>query len=429
MKRLHKILSVGLSLALCAALVAPALAHTVTIEGGDGPKTVDTVQQGVEMIAESARRAGTITMDKDEEVTGRGVTIHGCNVTLDLNGWTLANNEQSGHAITVDRGDLTLQDSSEGKSGKVEAAGDFGIGVDVRGGTLTMEGGTVSSGYMGVNVSFGGTLTMEGGAVEADGHRAKGVNVSFGSTFNMKGGAVKADGDGAKGVNVSFDGTFNMKGGEVKGTGPMSWGVDVCFNNSQFIMTDGVVTGDSWGVDVSSDFAKFTMNGGTVGSTAEGGVAVEANDGSAQAVLNKGTIYGEVLGNVTIDEDNVTIKPAPYVKPDEPERPDQPDVVIDDPDVPLAGPVSLQELLEELHRRAGASGEVLAWAADNGLADADADGTELVTVGALRAILSRYAEVFGTNAVAVPDLVTLTGEDEDLVLNCGEVLAEFFGEE
>ena len=94
MKRLNRILSVGLSLALCAALVAPALAHTVTIKGGNGSQKVDTVQEGVEMIAESASRAGTITMDKDEEVTGRGVTINGCNVTLDLNGWTLANNEQ-----------------------------------------------------------------------------------------------------------------------------------------------------------------------------------------------------------------------------------------------------------------------------------------------------------------------------------------------
>lgn len=121
-----------------------------------------------------------------------------------------------------------------------------------------------------------------------------------------------------------------------------------------------------------------------------------------------------------------TAKPG---EPSVPSQPSMPDVVIDDPDVPLAGPVSLQELLEELHRRAGASGEVLAWAVDNGLTAADADGTELVTVGALRAILSRYAEVFATNVVEVPDLTTLTGEDGDLVLNCGEVLVEFLGEE
>ena len=79
-------------------------------------------------------------------------------------------------------------------------------------------------------------------------------------------------------------------------------------------------------------------------------------------------------------------------KPDEPSAPSQPsmpDVVIEDPDVPLAGPVSLQELLEELHRRARASGEVLAWAVDNGLTAADADGTELVTVGALPLVRGR----------------------------------------
>ena len=38
---------------------------------------------------------------------------------------------------------------------------------------------------------------------------------------------------------------------------------------------------------------------------------------------------------------------------------------------------------------------------ENGLIDEDGDGGELVTVALLRALLARYAEAFGGNAVAV----------------------------
>ena len=156
-----------------------------------------------------------------------------------------------------------------------------------------------------------------------------------------------------------------------------------------------------------------------------GGVWSFAGWSTAPIFNEDGTLAADVtlVGTWTFTESDAPDQPGV------PSQPSVPDVEISDPDVPLAGPVSLQELLEELHRRAGASGEVLAWAVDNGLAAADADGAEPVTVGAMRTILSRYAEVFATNAVAVPDLTTLTGEDGDLVLNCGEVLAEFFGEE
>lgn len=37
--------------------------------------------------------------------------------------------------------------------------------------------------------------------------------------------------------------------------------------------------------------------------------------------------------------------------------------------------------------------------------------------------------MFGANTVDVASLTTLTGGDGEAVLNCDEVLAEFFGEE
>ena len=116
---------------------------------------------------------------------------------------------------------------------------------------------------------------------------------------------------------------------------------------------------------------------------------------------------------------------------------------IDDPAVPLAsGPVTRAQFVDYLWRHEGepASNGVctftdvpedhefvlaLAWAEQNGIAEAyfgvegHEDGTfepdELMVPEAVRAILGNFARVIGTNAVAVEDLTTLTGEDgEDM---------------
>ena len=128
------------------------------------------------------------------------------------------------------------------------------------------------------------------------------------------------------------------------------------------------------------------------------------------------------------------------------------DIQIDDPEVPLAsGPVTRAQFIDYLWRHEGEPALVadsglfedvteehefspaMAWAKSVGIIEAYEDGTfepdELVTVGAVRSILANFARVFGTNAVAAADLTTLTGDEDEAVLNCDEVLAEFFGEE
>ena len=124
---------------------------------------------------------------------------------------------------------------------------------------------------------------------------------------------------------------------------------------------------------------------------------------------------------------------------------------LDDPAVPLAsGPVTRAQFVDYLWRHEGepASDGVctfadvaedhefvlaLAWAEQNGIIEANEDGAfqpdELVTVETVRAILGSFANVFGGNAVPASGLTTLTGEDGEAVLNCDQVLAEFFGEE
>ena len=152
--------------------------------------------------------------------------------------------------------------------------------------------------------------------------------------------------------------------------------------------------------------------------------------------------------------------------PDEPELPDLPDAddtedtedaaatpaeqVIEDQAVPLAaGPVTRAQFVDYLWRHEGSPeadaptfadvpadhefAPAIGWAQANSLVSGDEEGNfqpdELVTVADVRGILGSFAQAFGTNAVDAASLTTLVGEDGEAVLNCDEVLAEFFGEE
>lgn len=123
------------------------------------------------------------------------------------------------------------------------------------------------------------------------------------------------------------------------------------------------------------------------------------------------------------------------------------DITIEDEAVPLAaGPVTRAQFVDYLWRHESQPqadaptfadvpadhefAPAIGWAQANGLVDGDENGLfhpdELVTVAAVRAILARFAERAG---MAMPQLTTLTGGDGEAVLNCDQVLAEFFGEE
>lgn len=126
------------------------------------------------------------------------------------------------------------------------------------------------------------------------------------------------------------------------------------------------------------------------------------------------------------------------------------DIEIDDVAIPLSsGPVTRAEFVDYLWRHEGSPAASLptfvdvpadheyavaiGWAQANGLVTGNEEGAfepdELVTVAAVRTILGNFARVFGTNVVAADDLTTLTGDEDEAVLNCDEVIAEFFGEE
>lgn len=121
-------------------------------------------------------------------------------------------------------------------------------------------------------------------------------------------------------------------------------------------------------------------------------------------------------------------------------------VVIDEEDVPLAaGPTTRAQFVGYLWDHEGqpkAEAEdftdvvaendfapAIRWARSIGIVVGDGNGNfmpdDLVTVSAVRSILTRYAAYLN---IEMPELTTLAGEDGNPVFNCADVLTEFFGE-
>ena len=499
-KYFQKALSVGLSLALCAGLVAPSLAATFeelqqAINNDQGDAANHAVYGANKDIHAWTGEDGTRNVqlhgdvDSDPVNTSDPNTIYVSNgkVSIDLNGNNINGNQQGGAVIEVSGGaTLTLDDHSNDSNpnadvGKITGGTDSGIFV--QGGTLVMNDGEIT------NNTAGGSKTQgHGGGVHVNNDK---------SSFTMNGGTITGNTANVQGGGVFVqNGTFTMNGGEISNN-TAKWGGGVNTIGGTVNMTDGTIGNNIAKVDGSDVWVKnnggknasFTMSGDSAinGSAAKDGqhtVAVEGNstftmnenatvessDSAAADILakNGSTVNysrgdngglrdaaatddnAELLTTVNPSKDtglNIEYPPAPESPVVDPADPVE--VTIDEPAVPLAaGPVTRAEFIDYLWRHEGepASDGVctftdvpedheyvlaLAWAEQNKVAFAYDDGTfepdELITVGAAREFLDNFAKIFGTNAVAAADLKSLTGADDEAVLNCGEVLAEFFG--
>lgn len=421
-KYFPKALSVGLSLALCASLVAPSFAASFTELQGVIDGETALVKDGNTVIG---YENGTVTLYEDvtyQESDGKQTDIktNGKDIVLDLNGNDIAGagteykngNGSKSSTIYVNGGSLTLQDNHEGDEpdGQVTGAGNCGVWVD-KGSSFTMEGGQISG-----NWKHDGDPTL-GGA---------GVNVN-GGEFTMTGGKITNNTSEANGggVNVTNGGTFEMAGGEI--------------SENHCIDKDGNET--PWGnaVSVIGQDSTFTMSGEAV---VDGEIFVKLG-GSVNASSDRSSLKGEY----STKADNSTgihliseALPAPTGPNDTTTvTPVEPEVEIEDVAVPLAaGPVTCAEFIDYLWRHEDEPeadlvveheyAEAISWALSIEIIDAETfEADELVTVAAVRDILANFA-AYADMDVNVYALITLRGDEDEAVLNCDEVLAEFFGE-
>lgn len=489
-KYIHKALSVGLSLALCASLVVPSFAASFS-ELNDA---INGSYQGDAFSVDN----GKITLKEDVINTGsESSIIINKDVTLDLGGWSIDQSQKnSGSTIWVDGGNLTLEDSGrtdetgEQVSGKVTGGKASGVYVS-NSGSFTMNGGEISKNSIvnnggGVVVNAGSTFVMTGGKITGNTANGSGGGVSVigtGASFEMKGGEISGNtanggaNSGGSGVHVWKGGSFTLDGGKVFASeteiGAKGNSVAV-HQGASFTMKTGELRGNVTVEDVTGA-NEVDIQGGNVSSLDkkyygdEKGTGLADNGNGTFKVVphnaENGThYYGEnvtfqpgqtytclVCGNEHAEPaaEEPSVPVVPPVTPDEPVIDLEEDVIdIDDPAVPLAaGPVTRGEFIDYLWRhedqpQAAAPTYVdvpadheyasaIGWAQSIGILERvvvenSLDPDELVTVSAVRDILIEFAEYAG---MEMPELTTLMGEDDEAVLNCDEILAEFFGEE
>lgn len=285
----------------------------------------------VPMTAATAFAANTTTVTNETELTAAlnnadcaeiklGGSIEttweldvGRTVTLDLNGYTLSCSGTDEDIIRMrSSGSLTIKDSSTG--GKIDGQ-NKNCGIEVKGGTLTLESGSI------VNCT---DADGDGGAVDVSNTGVTETQVKYGK-FIMNGGAImdcKAGDDGGA-VDIGSGCTFIMNGGAIKNCkATKNGGAVIVKDKAKFEMNDGLIEGcsvtttDGTGGGVYiANVGRFVMSGGTIKDCTRyfsdyygyigNGVAGETFS-KAEIVLKGGTFDNCGTFGCTIDTHTVT---------------------------------------------------------------------------------------------------------------------------
>lgn len=416
MKYCKKLLSVLLALALCGSMAAPAFAATFTdLQEAINGTTTDTTT-GADSNGEDHPN-GTNLSDGHQGYAWNE------NANNSQGGWGIeAWNEGDTRHVQLNEGvkrpdpapvespqAITVSDKVVIDAGKniIDGNGQAGIfDVSGPGANLTVKNGTIQ----------GGKSQNNGGA----------INATNGATVNLENVTVTkntADGNG-DGIYVTDGATVNLEGSTV-----------VSGNGDEDVYLDA-------DADSTPDPATLDGTGLTV---ADGTVWAETNDDGATTTT---PVTDKIESDNSKSPRSLTWKPnvstdstgsnGSGYTPDE--------VEITDPDVPLAeGPVSCAEFIYKLWLLDGEPAplddrglpaavsedheyaEAIAWAVSADVAPIETfDPEELLTVDLARGFLTNFAAYAD---MAMPELTTLTGGDDDLVLNTDDVLAEFFGRE
>lgn len=501
--------------------------------------------------------ATSITISKDFE--------------LNLNGHTITGSGEASVIKVENDGNLTLKDEAttgakENGTGTItskesDTRPEYGGGILVDGGSLTMEGGTISEntatkGGGGVYVTGNGSFEMKGGEISenktvntnvGDPRGGAGVLVNGGSFTMEEGSEIKNNTAAASGggVYVKGNSSFTMDGGTISGNKANSDGEGggvYVGNGAKFVMNKGSITDNiaasyKGGGGVRVWNATFEMNGGIItGNKATSNhpdaqgtntLAAGSNNNSTTVAIKGGTVdhqdsikevyvpagYGEIKGNGTCEivehseanhpgvtgevsvvtaatcteegsgtatcpvtgctghtmtipalghdytaavnadgtttytctrcgdsytegEPVVTIPDVELPLADLPEETAE----IADEEVPLAGLVSLAQLLDALYRYEDSPAvelpeefpfaehdyaAAICWGLDNALVlsteEEPLDPDEIITVALLREVLENFVAYKGVELT-----VTVDGEDDELVMDLGDRLNAFF---
>ena len=279
---MHKSKLTAILLALCLALsLVPMTAATAFAAN------TTTVTNETELTAALNNADCTeIKLGSNIETTGKLYVER--TVTLDLNGHTLScSSENTGIIWVRKNGNLAIKDSGTG--GKIDGQ-NKNCGIEVKGGTLTLESGSIvnctdadgdggavdvsNTGVTETQLKYG-KFVMNGGAIMdcKAGDDGGAVDIGSGCTFIMNGGTIsscRADDDGGA-VFIKQSGSFELNGGVIQNcsAGANGGAVNI-YQDGRFTMTGGTIKsckvdlgGLGMAVYGSNDKAVVTMTGGT----------------------------------------------------------------------------------------------------------------------------------------------------------------------
>lgn len=252
--------------------------------------------------ASNATSSATVEMYAGADTTSTLEVASGKIINLDLNGHTL---EYKGTAISpVIKvvGSFRLADGGKTENAEGTLTGGKLGGVNVAGGTFTMNGGTITGNDAalggGVNVAAG-TFTMNGGTITNNTvtNNGGGVYVANGGTFNVSGTLNISDNtkvDGAQN-NVYLDGTS-----KINVSGALSEGAIISISNTGNIAT-GYIQADKAALHFVPD-----SNSSACVSAKSGAVTIDTHTGGTATCTNKAVCEncGEEYGET--DPDNHT---------------------------------------------------------------------------------------------------------------------------
>ena len=222
--RTKRIFSIILSLAVALTMMPmSALAAdesssvgNAVAEGG-AAQIGDTVYSTLPDAVNAAKDGDTIMLLADyktAEAAGEELTITK-SVTLDLNGHGMDDfrvAQVNDAAETLPSGNLTVEDTSAEKTGKVTEM------IELVAGKLTINGGTIGNGREGVSIE-NGNLTVNGGTIDfLYGSNSGTVTITGGTVKNAQFGEgfeiTVTGGSGHSGFWDVSEGTWSISGGE-----------------------------------------------------------------------------------------------------------------------------------------------------------------------------------------------------------------------
>ena len=198
-------------------LVVGGVEYTIDVEDD---QTVNTIEKLVEAVKNCD--GGTIKIGADMDFNGKdGVVIpEGKTVTIDLNGKKLSLNKGDNKTIILNKGTLTIKDSSSEGTGLIESE-TAGLNPvrNMPGATLIIDGGTIRAKNSGgrpaldnrgiATINDGAKLEHEGNP-KFNGTSAIINNVNDDAVLTINGGTVTGD-ISARGTIIIKSGTLNGK--------------------------------------------------------------------------------------------------------------------------------------------------------------------------------------------------------------------------